>query len=729
MFSSSTSRLVHHVDADAALERVYVPPGARGLFLVVHHNGAVVAHVPIDAHGVVSPDVQHAAIDAVAGDVIAFRRRRSRVEACLGRPAAPATTSRTITAAILHTADSDRLERCLESVRAQHRAPVEVIVVDHRHDPRAARVAADHGAQHVLAQFADVGAAWNHAFRIATGELVACLHGDVIVTHAWLDGIDAVFDDCRTAVVTGYVGPTAGLHPTPRAPGVPVPRGDRVRVDGDRGLPFARAGCIGSGANMIVRRILPGWSLRLPTRIEALPVGIVERLAFTELLRAGYRIEHDPGRIVLRDPPGPAGPRTRAHRGRQRVRSLPHVLAAVRRRPVSTAPPDAPAVPPVDRIDLRRERQGVSVAIASHNRRDALRDVLLGLADQTHPSDAMEAVVVLDGSTDGSAEMVRGMTLPYPVELLEQPNRGLASARNAAARVARHPLVLFTDDDIVPTAGLVAAHAEAHARLGTDGWVIGLTPPVVGDGWLDRWMRGWWLDHYGWLSQPGHRWGALDVNDGNASAPVRLWEAVGGLDESLAGRRQDHDLGARLLAAGVPIAMAEDAVGLHRLTVDPAVVVGNAHQEGYWDAAIAARHPDVAAGLSLARTGLSVRLHFTRLGAPRMHRVWLALVHAADKLPVSAPAERLLALCAWLAYLDGARAGVHAFGGPGLTAADRAEVVDVPLDGDATPPPFGPTAVLRLTVAGREVGHVRAASPGNQFDWDALVARVMALAP
>lgn len=673
--------------------------------------------------------MQRAAVDAAAADLVGRRDKRLRVEARLGRPAPPVSRSRTITAAVLHTSGADRLERCLRSVRALHRAPDEIVVVDHRHDPRAARVAADLGAHYVLAQFADVGAAWNHALRIATGELVACLHGDVVADPSWLDGIDAVFDDCRTAVVTGYVGPAPGLHPAPRAPDIPTPRGDRARVTGDRGFPITRARKLGTGANMVVRRVLPGWSLRLQTAIEALPVGIVEHLAFAELLRAGYRIEHDPGRIVLRDPQGPGGPRTRAHRARQRVRSLRHVLDAARRRPVTVSPPEAPDVPTMDEIGVHRELSGVSVALASHNRRDALRDVLLGLAAQTHPADLMEAVVVLDGSTDGSAEMVRGLSLPYAVELVEQPNRGLASARNAGARAARHPLVLFTDDDIVPTPGFVAAHAEAHARLGTDGWVIGLTPPVVGDGWLDRWMRGWWLDHYGWLSQPGHRWGALDVNDGNASAPISLWNAVGGLDESLAGRRQDHDLGARLLAAGVPIALAEDAIGLHRLAVDPSVVVRNAHQEGYWDAAIAARHPDMAPSLALARTGMSVRLRATRLGAPRLQGAWLALVRAADRLPAPAPAERVLALSAWLAYLDGARAGVRAFGGPGFAASRHAEVVDVPLDGDTPPPRFGPYAVLRLTISGEEVGRVRAASPGNQFDWDALVTRVVALAP
>jgi hypothetical protein len=60
----------------------------------------------------------------------------------------------------------------------------------------------------------------------------------------------------------------------------------------------------------------------------------------------------------------------------------------------------------------------LSVAIASYNRRESLAAVLEALARQTYPADRFEAVVVLDGSSDGSAERVRGLQLPYAVRVL-----------------------------------------------------------------------------------------------------------------------------------------------------------------------------------------------------------------------------------------------------------------------------------------------------------------------
>ena len=62
----------------------------------------------------------------------------------------------------------------------------------------------------------------------------------------------------------------------------------------------------------------------------------------------------------------------------------------------------------------------LTVAIASYNRREPLAELLGTLAHQTYPSDRFEAVVVLDGSTDGSSERVRALDLPYTVRVFEQ---------------------------------------------------------------------------------------------------------------------------------------------------------------------------------------------------------------------------------------------------------------------------------------------------------------------
>src|SRR5207247_7580973 len=64
-----------------------------------------------------------------------------------------------------------------------------------------------------------------------------------------------------------------------------------------------------------------------------------------------------------------------------------------------------------------------SVAIASYNRRDELAATVEALAGQSYPAERFEAVIVLDGSADGSAERVRGIDVPYPLRLIEQENK------------------------------------------------------------------------------------------------------------------------------------------------------------------------------------------------------------------------------------------------------------------------------------------------------------------
>jgi len=66
----------------------------------------------------------------------------------------------------------------------------------------------------------------------------------------------------------------------------------------------------------------------------------------------------------------------------------------------------------------------LSVIVATYNRAALLRDCLESLARQTLPSDEFEVVVVVDGSTDATRQMLRGLTVPYRLVVVSQSNRG-----------------------------------------------------------------------------------------------------------------------------------------------------------------------------------------------------------------------------------------------------------------------------------------------------------------
>jgi len=85
----------------------------------------------------------------------------------------------------------------------------------------------------------------------------------------------------------------------------------------------------------------------------------------------------------------------------------------------------------------------VSVVIPTYNRQDLVLQAVQSACAQT--ARAHEIIVVVDGSTDGTADALRRH---YPeVIVYEQPNRGLAIARNAGLSLATGDWVCFLDDD------------------------------------------------------------------------------------------------------------------------------------------------------------------------------------------------------------------------------------------------------------------------------------------
>jgi glycosyltransferase involved in cell wall biosynthesis len=101
-------------------------------------------------------------------------------------------------------------------------------------------------------------------------------------------------------------------------------------------------------------------------------------------------------------------------------------------------PPSSPAEPLVSVIvPARDEARYITAALAS-------------AAAQTWPLDALEVVVVDNGSTDGTAAAVRAYMEAMPdlaLCVLDEPVKGVARAKNRAARAARGRWLIFLDAD------------------------------------------------------------------------------------------------------------------------------------------------------------------------------------------------------------------------------------------------------------------------------------------
>lgn len=80
------------------------------------------------------------------------------------------------------------------------------------------------------------------------------------------------------------------------------------------------------------------------------------------------------------------------------------------------------------------------------------------------PQLAWELVVVDNGSSDHTSQVVEMFQRSLPARRVEEPKAGLSNARNAGVMAARGRYILWTDDDVLVDKGWLSAYAAAFRR-------------------------------------------------------------------------------------------------------------------------------------------------------------------------------------------------------------------------------------------------------------------------
>ncbi len=238
----------------------------------------------------------------------------------------------------------------------------------------------------------------------------------------------------------------------------------------------------------------------------------------------------------------------------------------------------------------------VSVVIPSYNRRESLGHCLESLFRQSFPKEEVEIVVVLDGSKDGSRELLESLSFPCAHKIFEQQNLGQAAARNRGISASIGRYVLLLDDDFVCDERLIQVHMESHTRPGivVFGPILHDTKrPSIPSVAVDREIRPFYERHG---STPAFPW-----LPPNSSMERNLILSCGGYDESFTKAREDTEIGMRLLDLGVQFELAPAATVRQRYEKSAAMIVAESEAFGTNDVRLLRKRPDYVSSSNLSR--------------------------------------------------------------------------------------------------------------------------------
>lgn len=228
----------------------------------------------------------------------------------------------------------------------------------------------------------------------------------------------------------------------------------------------------------------------------------------------------------------------------------------------------------------------VSVVIPVLNGAHTIAATLDALAKQASAGSRCDVIVVDNGSTDGTAEVVERFA---GVRLLHEARRGAAAARNCGLRATPADVVVFCDADTIPTRRWLAEMVRAFddpATVLAAGQIVCYPPKTAAERYLAA-------------------SGVYDVEravcrpvfplapSGNMAVRRSAALAVGGFDETMI-TAEDADFCHRVMVKyPVPIAYRAGAVVFHRSRPSAAELRRQAWVYGEGVARLYLRYPDL----------------------------------------------------------------------------------------------------------------------------------------
>ncbi len=199
----------------------------------------------------------------------------------------------------------------------------------------------------------------------------------------------------------------------------------------------------------------------------------------------------------------------------------------------------------------------VSVVVCVYNGADTIAPCIESLLGQSYPQDRYEIIVVENGSTDNTTEVVQR----YPVRLIHSPVRGLASARQFGLERSASEIYASTDADCRAHPDWVAELVKPY----TNSNVVGVGGAVLSYEHGERNVFETFSDENNQLSNFGGGQGEYlpRMNGCNSSYRRSALTAIGGFNTRMV-TGDDTDASWRIqLDTGKKLACADKAIVYH----------------------------------------------------------------------------------------------------------------------------------------------------------------------
>jgi glycosyltransferase involved in cell wall biosynthesis len=207
----------------------------------------------------------------------------------------------------------------------------------------------------------------------------------------------------------------------------------------------------------------------------------------------------------------------------------------------------------------------VSVIIPTYNGANKILEALRGLEVQNSMPD--EVIVVIDGSTDGTVDLLGKTQLNLPnLKIIEQVNSGRARVRNRGAEDASGDLLVFLDDDMLIPQQWLSAHIEHHRNI--DNSILCGKLEATTEGHqsefivFEKWQNNKWNKNISEEREDVIQLSSPYLTAGNFSISKTLFFSLGKFDVRL-NDAEDYDLSVRAFKHNYSIYFSPKAFAYH----------------------------------------------------------------------------------------------------------------------------------------------------------------------